>query len=279
MSVAMALVWPLLIGFLMVRALGCDWNVLSQVCLGAGVGVGAISCCFFLELETGIPSLAFELLLLAGSGAVCYRNGRRRNGLFLRDEVTAAGWCLTGILAVMLAVSAYGFVAFVSRNPHGSWDAWAIWNLHARFLISPYWRELFTSALGWTHPDYPLLLPGFIARVWSTLGEHDLATPAIVAFLFTFGTIGLLGGAVATLKGRTQGLLAALFLAATPYFIVAARPSAPMSRFRSLCWRCWLCCPGGIAAARVNQAFMFWRESASEWPPGRRTRVFCWPLW
>jgi hypothetical protein len=42
-----------------------------------------------------------------------------------------------------------------------------------------------------------------------------------VAFLFTFGTIGLLGGAVATLKGRTQGLLAALFLAATPYFISA----------------------------------------------------------
>jgi hypothetical protein len=31
MSVALVLVWPLLIGFLMVRALGRDWNVLPQV--------------------------------------------------------------------------------------------------------------------------------------------------------------------------------------------------------------------------------------------------------
>jgi 4-amino-4-deoxy-L-arabinose transferase-like glycosyltransferase len=41
----------------------------------------------------------------------------------------------------------------------------------------------------------------------------------VVAFLFTFGTVGLLSTAVAALKGRTAGLLAGIVLVSTPYFI------------------------------------------------------------
>ncbi|MEW5796432.1 MAG: hypothetical protein AB1772_08725 [Candidatus Zixiibacteriota bacterium] len=37
-----------------------------------------------------------------------------------------------GVAAAGLAVC--GFVSFALRHPHGLWDAWAIWNLRARFL-------------------------------------------------------------------------------------------------------------------------------------------------
>jgi hypothetical protein len=211
-------VWPLLMGFLLARALGRDLGLPLQVCLGAGLGIGVVSCCFFLALENGAPSLLFELLLLAGLGAACglrWRTGARRKAA----PSPVPGW-LSGALGVVLLSDAYGFYALTSARPHGDWDGWAIWNLHARFLATPYWRDLFSRAIPWTHPDYPLLLPGFIARVWSALGEWDIAVPAVVALLFTFGAVGLLGGAVAALKNRTEGLLAALVLAATPAFIL-----------------------------------------------------------
>jgi len=223
--IALALMaWALSIGFFMVRALaGGAWGNWAQVCLGAGVGVGTVSCCFFGELKTGVPSIVFELVVLAVSVSMC-RKKRWRVGA--PGEATPLNWWLSGafpvVFAVVLACALYGFYRQVSSNLNGSWDAFAIWNLHARFLATPWWRDLFTETIGWTHPDYPLLLPGFIARVWGAEGYPDQSVPVAVAFVFCIATMGLLGALVAALKGRAQGTLAALFLAATPYFITQA---------------------------------------------------------
>jgi hypothetical protein len=123
-------------------------------------------------------------------------------------------------LALMLTASLYRFWMVILETPQGAWDAWSIWNMHARFLATPYWRGMFSNEIPWTHGDYPLLLPGSIARLWSLTGKQDLDAPHLIAFVFTFGTIGLLGFTVSALKGRAQGMLAALFLSATPFFIV-----------------------------------------------------------
>lgn len=44
----------------------------------------------------------------------------------------------------------------------GSWDGWAIWNLHAKFSIYPEWEQQFVNQLNWSHPDYPLMIPMII---------------------------------------------------------------------------------------------------------------------
>ncbi len=167
-----------------------------------------------------MPSAVFEILLLAALGLACWKLGRSKPAQ-LPAAVSPRGLvpALATLLSIVLAADLLSFFHSLSENPHGEWDAWAIWNLHARFLSTPYWRELFSPAIPWTHPDYPLLLPGFIARVWTVLGERDPNAPAAVAFVFTFAAIGLLGGTIAALRGRVQGLLAALVLASTPYFI------------------------------------------------------------
>jgi len=215
MTSALLLFWPLLIGFFLTRALAARCGFLLGICFGAGLGVGVVSCCFFLDRETGVPSLLFEALVLAASMAACRR---KRQASPPHDTIPVAWWLMAAFV-VVVAGALYSFQQQVSQYRLGSWDAWAIWNLHARFLATPAWRDLFSEAIGWTHPDYPLLIPGFIARVWTLQAHREFATPAALAFLFTFGTIGLLGTSVSQLRGRAQGILAALFLAATPYFI------------------------------------------------------------
>ncbi len=82
------------------------------------------------------------------------------------------------------------------------------------------WRDAFTEVIGWSHPDYPLLLPTLVAGGWRLLGRESRAVPLAVGWFFTFGSVVLMIAAVAILRGARQGLLAAIALAATPVFFV-----------------------------------------------------------
>src|SRR3989338_3737578 len=98
---------------------------------------------------------------------------------------------LTFILFLSAAVPV-GFT-LAQRHPFGDWDAWALWNMKAKFLLlsSHSWRELFS--LHWhTQPDYPLLLP--FMNVWGSLGTNDNLTvsPILISLIFTFSCAGLL---------------------------------------------------------------------------------------
>ena len=53
------------------------------------------------------------------------------------------------------------------RSPDGGFDAWAIWNQHARFLM--YAPEVGFHP-GVTHPDYPPLVPLLVAFGWRLFG-------------------------------------------------------------------------------------------------------------
>ena len=87
------------------------------------------------------------------------------------------------------------------------------------FRSGAMWRDAFSPLLAWSHPDYPLLVQSSVVRMWAYQGAETLAASAMVAFLFTFATAGLVSSAVAALRGRTQGMLAGLVLLGTPFFI------------------------------------------------------------
>jgi hypothetical protein len=109
----------------------------------------------------------------------------------------------------------------MKANPHGiGWDAFAIWNLHARFLYrgGADWQDGFTPVIQWSHPDYPLLLPAGIAHFWRYWGNDSPLVPGIVALIFTFSTVGLLFSGLSALRGRSQGFLGSLVLMGTPFF-------------------------------------------------------------
>ncbi|MBI1791555.1 MAG: hypothetical protein HYR60_28840, partial [Acidobacteria bacterium] len=214
----LALAVPLACGFLLVRLLlparRFLWLSLS---LGAGLGMGIASCLFFLALMMGLPVVVLAAVEAAGLGGlvVAWKRLARppeEAGEDRGNRVVAVGFALS--LALALAATVWR----LSSAPHGHWDAWAIWNLRARFLARPgQWRDAFHSLLVAHHPDYPLLIPALIARCWRYAGE-SAAAPAMVSVLFSLATLGVLVSGIALLRGKTAGQMAGLVLAATLFF-------------------------------------------------------------
>jgi hypothetical protein len=127
------------------------------------------------------------------------------------------------VAAVIAALSlALGlFLVSSLSSPHGGWDAWITWNLRVRqvYTAEPGWRAGFAPLPGIHHPDYPLLLPGFIARLWLCAGTEWATAAPLVAMGFTFGTAAIAATALAPLRGGACGAVAALALLGTPAFI------------------------------------------------------------
>jgi hypothetical protein len=217
------------LGFLSVRALvpgGRRWcrHDCFRLIFGIGLGTGLCSMCYFLGLLWGISGFIVEVVLLLVAGADVVARWKRAVCPLCPDSVktTPSGTLnrvLVGLLALLLLLDAMAFAIAARREPDGGWDAIAIWNLRARFLYrggTDGWRGGFSETLAQTHPDYPLLLPAFIARTWHLAGRETRAVPIAVSCLFSFGTVGLAVASVSILRGVRQGLLAGLVLAATP---------------------------------------------------------------
>ena len=109
-----------------------------------------------------------------------------------------------------------------AAEPFGGWDGWAIWGLHARLMFfgGDTWTGfLHSPQIGWTHPDYPLLLPAAVARAWSLLAQAAPEVPAMISMFFGIGTVGLLFAAVTKLRGWAAALIGGLVLLGTPFFV------------------------------------------------------------
>lgn len=196
---------------------------------GGGLGIGVTSCLYFVCLLTGLtrylPAIDLGVCLLLGIPCfVLFRRPADRGGQPLPETGKRSRFpiLLAGIFSVELVASLGSFVFAFLKEPHGRWDAWLIWNMHARFLFrgGEHWRDAFASGLDWSHWDYPLLLPLSIARGWQYMGGESLSIPAVMAFVFTFMTLGLLWCALSFLRSRIQGCLATMILLGTPFFIV-----------------------------------------------------------
>jgi hypothetical protein len=83
-------------------------------------------------------------------------------------------WLCIGLAALVLVAALLdlgALLAMQARKPHGTFDAFGIWNARARFLAragSDWGRAFLVDAR--SHPDYPLLQPLTVARFWACLG-------------------------------------------------------------------------------------------------------------
>jgi hypothetical protein len=144
-----------------------------------------LSYCYFLSLVFHGHFYVLLGLLSLINGAHCYWSIPwflrivRGSADIKHEGVIAQGWI---VLAIGVAVSTFFFGRYVER--WGSWDAWAIWNLHAKFLYYPdSWTQLFSRAIAYTHPDYPLMLPSLIAFGWKSVGAIGPIVPAVIAYI------------------------------------------------------------------------------------------------
>lgn len=235
MELALAVICCLGSGYVVV-ALGWPqpsqsvYQPLLRASLSAGFGVGIFSIIFFLARVLGLNHLlAIDLVVLGLLIVALWLPRTRSKAVIVRtlaeETIDLPQW-LCRILAVAFGIAlASALYSAVLRSvvlPHGEgWDAFAIWNLHARFLFrgGEYWRDGFTALIPWSHPDYPLLLPSAVAHFWSMLGHESTAVPSIIGLVFAFATVGLLFSSLAILRGLSSALLAGLALASTPFFV------------------------------------------------------------
>jgi hypothetical protein len=199
---------------------GADRALRLTIALGLGTGAWALG--FLVAIfAAGLSSpaiVAKDVLLLAGGLALIARARRCRasEGAPV-EKPSAPAPRLLALLGAGVAVLAAGLVLVrVLAEPEGSWDALAIWNLRARFLLVGEGRQFLRAfSLCNTHPDYPLLVPACVAQGWRWLGETPVVGAGIGA-LFLLSTSAATGLFVARRRGNATGLGAALVLLGAP---------------------------------------------------------------
>lgn len=204
-------------------------DVLLKCCLSVGFGFGSSSCLVFVwmmivgRLTRGVFIL--ELILLAGLSVlfICRRRASIPTTTDQAEDIPISSFGKPYFLRLAVGVSslsaAVRFLYLSLQDPHGQFDAYAIWNLRARFLYAggDYWKHF--TYMTWSHPDYPLLVPASIAASWKFIGRETQLIPIVIGLLFTFATVGVVAISISRLHDERQGLLAGLILLGTPFLI------------------------------------------------------------
>jgi hypothetical protein len=224
---------PILFGFILVFFLWPNqkpfyYDFLIKVNIATGLGFGISSAIYFLWLLVVGPNsifIIFErvLFIFLITILICYLIKTRKFTLPSETDPEASVELKSrNLYIIFFALLVLGLIAFISlllRTPHGGWDAWAIWNMKARFIFrsGEYWKGVFSN--WYAHPDYPLFIPLTVARIWKAIGHETVIIPAALAMLFTFSTILLTFSSLTILRTKSQGLLAGLVLLGTPSYI------------------------------------------------------------
>jgi hypothetical protein len=213
---------------------GIRKHLLLKIFMAVGLGFGLDSSLYFIWSLIFAPNnnnfFFVEFLCLACLLLLLWRFSRK-----VREPVQGSNGCphrlsrissivlivLYIFLSVILISAIISFATYLANNPYGGWDAWAIWNMRARFIFrgQGQWLSSFQNYIGNPHADYPLLLPGIIARIWTGIGNDKQFVPAVVTIFFTLSTAGLLFSAIAQLRSHGQAIIATALLVGTPAFI------------------------------------------------------------
>ncbi|HYN41825.1 MAG TPA: glycosyltransferase family 39 protein [Thermoanaerobaculia bacterium] len=218
-SVAAAVLPAIAMAFALRSWFGVRGGRLERLSLGIYLGTGTWALVHVIGLLAGGRRSVLLLFEFALAAACILLGARSRDVLHPRVPLekpfsNAVG---TASLAFSLLMTLLEFS--VRANPFGGWDSWAIWTLHARFLHrgrTGAWVDMFTGNMGWSHPDYPLLVPASIARIWSITGDEGAAAPWLVALLFTLGLPLLVFVALRRIRGPLVGGLGAVAVVAMP---------------------------------------------------------------
>ena len=177
------------------------------------VGAGASSLIFFVFRR---PIFTVEIALLT-----LFALGFLARSMLFREPAPPISWRLSLfglVLSGAVALAVYGLLLRADRMPHGDWDAWAIWNTHARFLYRG--GRTWSDGIPYTvHGDYPLLTPSLTARLWRYAGEEAPEAGALLGIMFALSGVAVLLSTLSQLRDTQLALLMALMLIGTPYYL------------------------------------------------------------
>jgi hypothetical protein len=180
-------------------------------------GFGFTSAVFFVARAAWPrqPMLPFVLdaAFAVASAALILRAARffERPRALSRTELAAVALAMLAI-----ASAAWSTATLVRAYPVGDWDAWAIWNLRAKFLAAdgPALQQAWSQNLRETHPEYPLLLSASVARLWRYAGSDFTGAPQTIPVLLLFSSVAAGVAATALRRGVLLGALSTVVMLA-----------------------------------------------------------------
>jgi hypothetical protein len=188
--------------------------------LGIPLGLGLWSLGYFLWLWIGLSRFIFPWIELTTSTVFALLSLPTLKLLTVSFSLRPLKSPLNLALLLFVLATAALFGWQLYMNPHGSEDAWFIWNLDARFIyFAQDWRILYApGGPGW-HPDYPLLVSLTTVSGWVVLGQDSPRIQMAVSTLFTLVLPGILFSGLLLLKDTKQAALATIVLLASPMII------------------------------------------------------------
>ena len=217
-----SLIWVITVNQLLKSIFHLPGSMLLRIILSIYVTFTLFSFLYFLGLIVHLNILAFQAGVFIISITLLLVT---RKKLVLPPFYPVSGAIsvvqILFILVCILAIT--GMFIYAGQRKYGDWDAWALWNLHARFLASgSFYSRLFTSRLAWASPDYPLMLPSWIALFWRSAGNNSVVIPSVVAYVVLI-SIALSGFASLYIrKQRVAGFLFMILFALDHDFIAMA---------------------------------------------------------
>lgn len=211
--------------FAVMREFGPKWAAWLLIAgCGTAAGIGITSIVFFAcrTLLPGVPVLPMllELAAVAWLGFEIYRT-RKLPAAPAQAKPFAWNPLLAVALLVVLGIGTLAMSGFWDSNPQGNWDAWAIWNLRARFLAAGdhLAARAWSPLLSGSHPEYPLLVSSFVARCWSYSGSASAVAPIATSYALFLALIAIGVGGLAARGSGSLGLLFGLAAASSPFLL------------------------------------------------------------
>ncbi len=237
---------PFLTGFFLTATILRDSKIPNKVLFLSAcslpVGLGVVSLILFgscLAFSQHGPEASFivSVLLLLILTVISLRETLkiwRSRGQRLKDFqcYIKTKWQKTSLparmilvfLSLLFAVALFSFSHFFllrSLNDfYGGWDGRYFWNLKAKFFFRApsEWKGMFHPALTWSHPDYPLLVPGAVAWGWNWMRVETLAWPSMVGYVFSLSLCFFVIWYLASFVSAGSGMLAGAFLLSVPAY-------------------------------------------------------------
>ncbi len=229
--IAPVIIFGMLIERWLSRVTSCGWAaVMLSLSLGWVCGLAAASVvAYAIIVVTGgnfevLSALEWLWPILCGALLFSLRKSALRSGEPHGERLVVVLKAVAGFLLFWcFTVQVLRFLDFSADIPNGSWDAWAIWNARAKniLMLGGRWREAFSAARAWSHPDYPLLLPLVVLRGWVLAGNLSPLVPIGIALGYTLALTGITIGAVRIVAGALPaGMTAAFILIHASWFAV-----------------------------------------------------------
>ncbi len=226
---ALVLVPRIVLGFLVIELSyrSQSKSRLLELFLAGPVGVGISSLMSFLWIWIGLDLHVYSAIeftsILLFSILVVWKHRTQICQAWQNQQFSwsapVLGWLiLVGTAAFMFCAQ---FWEGSIQKPHGGYDAWAVWNVVARFVYRGgiQWRGTFLRMYVYSHPDYPFLIPMTNAITWELLQKETTRGPMVLAFMFTVCVVGLLFGLLRELRGSQQASIITIIMLTQPLLV------------------------------------------------------------